>query len=350
MTIGDRIRIRREELGLSQEELARRIGYKSRSSINKIEMNNYNLVQSKIKAVADALETTPSYIMGWRSASEDQDGELGTTYDKDVFAQNLNAALNRANMTKTELAERLNVSKTAVTTWCKGTKVPRMDKIEALSKLFGMQKSELIEMKTNYLADRRKELNLTQEYVAKIIGVSPSTIVRYESGEIANMKRDKILKYSQALQTTTDFIMNGPSQSKDVGSKYTPSHRIPIMGYISAGLPLYAEEHIEGYTYTELNGGAEYFALRVKGDSMNAVRIYDGDLLIVRRQDTVENGEIAVVLVNGDDATVKRFHRDGNTITLIPCSSNPEHHPQIYNLHKTQVKILGRVVQNQISF
>lgn len=64
-TIGNRIRKRREELGLSQDELGKRIGYKSRSSINKIELGWRNLTQSKIKAIADALETTPSYIMGW---------------------------------------------------------------------------------------------------------------------------------------------------------------------------------------------------------------------------------------------------------------------------------------------
>lgn len=64
-TIANRIRKRREELGLSQDELGKRIGYKSRSSINKIELGHRNLTQSKIKAIADALETTPSYIMGW---------------------------------------------------------------------------------------------------------------------------------------------------------------------------------------------------------------------------------------------------------------------------------------------
>lgn len=66
-TIGSRIRNRREELGLSQDELGRRLGYKSRSSINKIELDQRNLTQSKIKAIADALETTPSYIMGWEN-------------------------------------------------------------------------------------------------------------------------------------------------------------------------------------------------------------------------------------------------------------------------------------------
>ena len=65
MTIGQRIKIRREQLGLSQAELAHRIGYQSRSSINKIELDQYSLRQSKIKAIADALDTSPAYIMGW---------------------------------------------------------------------------------------------------------------------------------------------------------------------------------------------------------------------------------------------------------------------------------------------
>lgn len=131
---------------------------------------------------------------------------------------------------------------------------------------------------------------------------------------------------------------------------YHPTHRIPILGHISAGHPLYADEHIEGYTYTDLNGGAEYFALRVNGDSMDAARIHDGDLLIIRRQDIVDNGDIAVVLVDDDDATVKRFYRDGDTITLMPQSTNPIHKPQVYDARSTRIRIQGRVVRNQISY
>lgn len=125
-------------------------------------------------------------------------------------------------------------------------------------------------------------------------------------------------------------------------SKY---HTIPILGRISAGLPLYAEEHIEGYTLTDLNGGAEYFALRVHGDSMNAIGINDGYLIIVRRQEEVENGEVAVVMVEAEDATVKRFYSSDTTVTLMPQSTNPVHTPQIYDLHKTDIRILGKVVK-----
>lgn len=125
--------------------------------------------------------------------------------------------------------------------------------------------------------------------------------------------------------------------------------RIPILGHIAAGLPLYAEEQIEGYTFTDLNGGAEYFALRVEGDSMNAIGINDGYLIIVRRQDAVENGEVAVVMVADENATVKRFYAGEGTVTLVPQSTNPIHQPQIYDLSKISIKVLGKVIKVEFS-
>lgn len=80
-TIGSRIRVRREEMGLSQDELARRLGYKSRSSINKIELDQRNLTQSKIKAIADALETTPAYVMGWNEPDIKSGKYFAKNYD-----------------------------------------------------------------------------------------------------------------------------------------------------------------------------------------------------------------------------------------------------------------------------
>lgn len=127
-------------------------------------------------------------------------------------------------------------------------------------------------------------------------------------------------------------------------------HRIPVLGQIAAGLPLYAAEHIEGYTYTERNGGAEYFALKVKGDSMTAAGIKDGDIITVRRQPEVDNGEVAVVRVNKENATVKRFKKDGNTVQLIPQSFNPEHQIQIYDLKTTDIEIIGKVVESKTEF
>lgn len=97
MTIGQRIRKRREELHLSQDELAKRIGYKSRSSINKIELDLYNLKQSKIKAIADALDTTPAYIMGWDDKKtpipETEDGRINLYELDDMTAESIQLLL-----------------------------------------------------------------------------------------------------------------------------------------------------------------------------------------------------------------------------------------------------------------
>jgi repressor LexA len=114
-------------------------------------------------------------------------------------------------------------------------------------------------------------------------------------------------------------------------------------------VPIYAEENIEGYTYTTLNGDAEYFGLRVRGDSMDAARINDGDVVIVRRQDVVENGQIAVCLINGEDATLKRFSQNGPIVTLMPQSTNPANKPFVYDLQETSVEILGLVVKVEFS-
>ena len=201
------------------------------------------------------------------------------------------------------------------------------------------------------IRQRRQELGLTQGDVAAAIGVAVSTVQRYETGAIDKLKMPVLDAIARALQTTPGELMGTAQPAHPAGAvPYRPMHRIPILGRISAGLPLYADEHIEGYTYTDLNGGAEYFALRVSGDSMNALRMNDGDLLIVRRQDIVDNGDIAVVLVDDEDATVKRFYREGDRITLMPQSTNPAHQPQVYDARKTRIRIQGRVLRCEISY
>lgn len=124
------------------------------------------------------------------------------------------------------------------------------------------------------------------------------------------------------------------------------THEIPVLGRVAAGLPLYAEENIEGYIWTEHNHGAEYFGLRVCGDSMNAAKIYDGDIAIIQRCEMVEDGDIAVVLID-DEATIKHYHREGEMVILTPQSTNPENQTQIYSLKEHTIRILGRVVESR---
>ena len=200
------------------------------------------------------------------------------------------------------------------------------------------------------MGERIKQLRLaaglSQEELGSKVGVQKAAIHKYENGLVVNLKRAMIDKLAKALYTTPAYLLGLEENTLPTPAQpYHPTHSIPILGRISAGLPIYAEQNIEGYTYTDLNGGSEYFALRVSGDSRNALGSNDGYLIIVRRQDEVENGEVAVVMVGGEDATVKRFYATDSTVTLMPQSTNPIHQPQIYDPAKTPIRVLGKVVK-----
>ena len=203
----------------------------------------------------------------------------------------------------------------------------------------------------------RKKNSMTQTDIAKKLNIATQTIFKYEKDIVNSIPMENIVKLSDIFGVTPAYLMGWEDALQIDGKNVTPPipynpiiHKIPILGQIAAGLPLYAEEHIEGYTYTEHNGGAEYFALKVKGDSMNAALINDGSMIIVRRQPDVDNGAIAVVRVGKEDATVKRFRKDGNIVQLIPQSYNPEHQMQIYDLNDTEIEIIGRVVECKVEF
>lgn len=205
--IGERIKQRREELGLSQDELARLVGYKSRSSINKIELGFRDLTQSKIKRIADALQTTPSYIMSW-------------------------------------LEEEKN-------------KIPQYDNIYP------------VELK-----------------------------------------------------------------------------KFPLLGEIACGEPIYADEDWESYVMAGANIRAD-FCLKAKGDSMIGARIMDGDIVFIRKQDTVEDGEIAAVVID-DDATLKRVYYDREAGIIQLVAENSAYKPMVYTGSRlNEIHILGKAVAFQ---
>ena len=120
---------------------------------------------------------------------------------------------------------------------------------------------------------------------------------------------------------------------------------IPIVGSVRAGEPILATENITGYHPTLKNHTCRdknYFYLRVQGDSMNQ-EFNDGDLLLIEQTPDVENGSIAVVLIDGMEATVKKVVKNENMITLIPMSTNPKYVPHMYDVIKDEIKIIGRV-------
>lgn len=194
------------------------------------------------------------------------------------------------------------------------------------------------------IKSRRIDLDLTLEEVAKIVGVSRQTIQRYESGVIASIPSDKIEKLAQALNTTPAFVM--------FGNRVAPTHqtgiRIPVLGRVAAGIPIEAIEDVEDWEEIpeSMAKKGEYFALRIKGDSM-LPEIKEGDVVIVRKQPCVDSGEIAIVLVNGTDATCKKIQKQESGITLIGYNT-AVYSPTFYTIKQIEdlpVRVLGKVIE-----
>lgn len=195
----------------------------------------------------------------------------------------------------------------------------------------------------------RERFGMEQIDLAKKLGrKSSSSISEWEKGkytpkmatlkqiaEIFNVNIDDLMK--KDLKNPTDEVIQP-----------LPVKEIPIVSQISAGLPIYAEENILEHTYIatkKLNTNKEIFGLRVNGDSMDK-EFRDGDVVIVEKDAVVENGQIAVVQINGYNATVKRVRYEKDRIILIPESNNPAHYPQVYS-QDDEVKIIGKVVSSQ---
>ena len=200
----------------------------------------------------------------------------------------------------------------------------------------------------NVLKSRRQQLGLTMLQVAQAVGVSEATVSRWESGDIANMRRDKIAKLANALQLRPSVVM-GVNDELPSGSSAV---RIPVLGFVRAGYPMDAVENIIDYEEIsdEMARSGEFFALQIKGDSMEP-KISEGDVVIVRKQSTADNGDVAVVLVNGDNATVKRFYKTAAGIKLI--SSNPQYDPFFYTpqeVNTLPVEVIGKVVELRAKF
>lgn len=199
------------------------------------------------------------------------------------------------------------------------------------------------------IKSRRKELNLTLEQVGDLVGVGKSTVRKWETGDIENMKRDKIVKLAKALRVSPSYIMGIEEEQPQLET--LPVKKIPVVSKISAGLPIYSEENLIDYIYfatNKLNSDKEEFGLKVSGDSMDKI-FQDGDIVVVEKDSIVENGQLGVVMINGYNATVKRIRYNGDQIILIPESNNSNHYPQVYG-KDDEVKIIGRVVASQKLF
>ena len=200
----------------------------------------------------------------------------------------------------------------------------------------------------------RKDKGYSIMKVRELTGLSKSTISDIENDK-SSPTSETMRKLADAFGCHISYFFDSKYDTKilkEESSTYDVINlnksniiNIPIVGSVRAGEPILATENITGYHPTLKNHTCRdknYFYLRVQGDSMNQ-EFNDGDLLLIEQTPDVENGSIAVVLIDGMEATVKKVVKNENMITLIPMSTNPKYVPHMYDVIKDEIKIIGRV-------
>ncbi len=201
------------------------------------------------------------------------------------------------------------------------------------------------------LQELRKARGYSQQDVASLIGVGRTTYLKYENGD--NRPTRKLNELARLFNVSTDYLLgltDTPTESLTQPLSQSLSKergvRIPVLGRVVAGIPIEAIEEVIDWEEIpqKMAATGKFFALRVCGHSMEPT-ILEGDVVIVRQQEDVDSGDIAIVLVNGDEATVKRVKKQKDGITLIATNTSV-YEPHFYSnqeIHDLPVRVVGKV-------
>ena len=193
----------------------------------------------------------------------------------------------------------------------------------------------------NLIKKLRTEKGYSQEQLGNMLGVQRAAVQKWECGIVKNLKRETIKKLSEIFDVPPSSFIDADYMNFNNVISFPKMNRIPLVGTIACGTPVLATENLDGEVTVPEEINAD-FALRCKGDSMIDARIMNGDIVYIRQQPTVENGEIAAVLID-EEATLKRVYLSENTITLVACNS--KYQPFVYTGEQlSDIRILGKAV------
>lgn len=190
----------------------------------------------------------------------------------------------------------------------------------------------------------RIEKGLNMKQTAEALKLPYTTYVSYEKG-VREPNSDVLILMADFYETTIDYILGKPNATRN----FLPDNiiplpkikKVPLLGTIACGEPILAEENIEDYIGIDEKANVD-FALRCKGDSMINARIFDGDIVYIKQQSDVDDGEIAAVLI-GDEATLKKIYKYENKVVLRPC--NPMYDDMVYAGEQlNELRILGKAI------
>lgn len=194
----------------------------------------------------------------------------------------------------------------------------------------------------------RLDKNISQQKLANILGVSRSTIAMWEIGG-SQPDNTSLSQLADYFGVSVDYLLGRNNYEDNYPRQPEPTNGvwIPVLGKVQAGIPIEAVEEIIDYEEISKSMAeqGDYFALQIKGDSMEP-QLYENDVAIVKQQNDCDSNDIAVVLVNGDVATVKRIKKRPEGLMLIP--NNPTYEPMFYNneqIANLPVTIIGKVVE-----
>ncbi len=196
----------------------------------------------------------------------------------------------------------------------------------------------------------REASNLTQEYIAKLVGVSTQAIYKYENNIVTNIPLDKIEKIAGALNVTAAYLMGWEVKEDSAvdplihGRFFKPKmKKVPLLGKTACGNPIYNPSDSDEFAFIDEKFDVD-FALETEGDSMTGAGINDGDIVYFKAQEMVDNGQIAAVFID-NEVTLKRvyYYREKNKLVLQP--ENPAHEPLVYiGEELNTIRIIGRAV------
>ena len=196
----------------------------------------------------------------------------------------------------------------------------------------------------NRMKELRTERNISMKEAARLLNLPYTTYVNYEKA-LREPNSETLIDIANFYNTSIDYLLcKTDSRDGSLAPNILPlpqMHAVPLLGTIACGEPILAEENVEGFLAMPDHIHAD-FALRCKGDSMINARIFDGDIVYIRQQVEVEDGEIAAVLID-NEATLKRVHLYPDHISLEP--ENPQYRPIVkWGEEMSNVRILGKAV------
>nr|DAX73490.1 MAG TPA: Repressor protein CI [Caudoviricetes sp.] len=275
-----------------------------------------------------------------------------------TFADRLRASMSASNMKAVELHELTGISKASISEYLSGNYEPKQRNIFKMAQALDVSPSYLMGVsdtpKINENIKRlRIEKGMTLADVGEKLGVRNATVQRYESGEIKNLEYETVVKLAEIFGVTPAALMGWKEFAASSPRTHKKGVRIPVLGSVAAGVPIEAVEDILDYEEIdeELARTGEFFALQIRGASMEPV-LYEGDVVIVRKQSSASTGDIAIVLINGDEATVKKIRREPSGLMLIGYNA-AVYEPHFYtneDIERLPVQILGKVVEMRRKF